>query len=163
MTIYHKHHVVPKHAGGSNAPGNMTCPLTIEEHAEHHHYRYEMLGEWQDKLAWLTLSSQITKDAARRMAVSLALRGKSKSKEQRAKMSSSIKRAWVIRGGSPTTGLKLGPCSEVRKQRISAAHLGRIRPKSPCIHCAMIVSGAMMARWHGANCKSFPAHQSTLL
>lgn len=62
MTIYHRHHVVPKHAGGSNDPGNMTCPLTIEEHAEHHRYRYEMLGAWQDRLAWLSLSSQIGND-----------------------------------------------------------------------------------------------------
>ena len=57
--ILHRHHVVPKHAGGSNAASNMTCPLTISEHADHHRYRYEMLGEYWDWLAWKGLSGQI--------------------------------------------------------------------------------------------------------
>lgn len=60
--IYHRHHVVPKHAGGTDDPSNMTCPLTIEEHAEHHRYRYEMLGEWQDRLAWKSLCGLINTD-----------------------------------------------------------------------------------------------------
>ena len=59
--IYHRHHVVPRHAGGTDDPSNMTCSLTIEEHAEHHRYRYEMLGEWQDLFAYRGLLGMLNK------------------------------------------------------------------------------------------------------
>ena len=36
----HKHHIIPKHAGGSNDPNNFVF-LTIEEHAEAHRKLYE--------------------------------------------------------------------------------------------------------------------------
>ena len=31
MTLYHKHHIIPKHMGGTDDPSNK---LTVEEHAE---------------------------------------------------------------------------------------------------------------------------------
>jgi hypothetical protein len=70
--IYHRHHVVPRHAGGTDDPSNITCPLTIEEHAEHHKYRYEMLGEWQDRIAWHALLGMISKQEAIRQSQSEA-------------------------------------------------------------------------------------------
>jgi hypothetical protein len=33
--IIHKHHIIPKHAGGTNDPSNLV-ELTIEQHAEAH-------------------------------------------------------------------------------------------------------------------------------
>ena len=33
--IYHNHHIIPKHAGGTNAPDNI-ARLTVEEHSEAH-------------------------------------------------------------------------------------------------------------------------------
>ena len=51
----HKHHIIPKHMGGSNNPSNIV-ELTIEEHAEAHRVLYETHGCWQDRLAWLGLS-----------------------------------------------------------------------------------------------------------
>jgi hypothetical protein len=30
--LFHKHHIIPKHAGGTNDPSNL-IELTIEEHA----------------------------------------------------------------------------------------------------------------------------------
>ncbi len=50
----HKHHIIPKHAGGSNDPSNI-IELTIEEHAEAHRKLYEQYGRWQDRVAWLSL------------------------------------------------------------------------------------------------------------
>lgn len=55
----HWHHIVPKHAGGSDDPSNLV-QLTIEEHAEEHKKLWEQYGRWQDKIAWKTLSGQIT-------------------------------------------------------------------------------------------------------
>ena len=31
--VYHKHHIIPKHIGGTDDPSNLV-DLTIEEHAE---------------------------------------------------------------------------------------------------------------------------------
>ena len=61
MSIYHKHHIVPKHAGGTDDPSNI-IELTVEEHAEAHRILYEKYGRWQDKLAWEGLSGQIGKE-----------------------------------------------------------------------------------------------------
>jgi hypothetical protein len=51
----HKHHIVPRHAGGSDGPSNI-IELTIHEHAEAHRLLYEQFGRWQDRVAWLSLA-----------------------------------------------------------------------------------------------------------
>jgi hypothetical protein len=51
----HKHHIIPKHMGGSDDPSNL-IELTIEEHAEAHRLLYEKHGHTQDKVAWLGLA-----------------------------------------------------------------------------------------------------------
>ena len=60
----HWHHIVPKHAGGSDDPSNLVH-LTVEEHAEAHKKLWEQYGRWQDKIAWQTLSGQISIQEAR--------------------------------------------------------------------------------------------------
>lgn len=55
----HWHHIVPKHAGGTDDPSNLV-QLTVDEHAEAHKKLWEQYGRWQDKIAWKTLSGQIT-------------------------------------------------------------------------------------------------------
>jgi len=35
MTIYHRHHIIPKHMGGSDNEENIEL-LTIQQHAEAH-------------------------------------------------------------------------------------------------------------------------------
>ena len=40
MNIYHKHHIIPKHMGGTDDPSNL-IELTIEEHAEAHRKLFE--------------------------------------------------------------------------------------------------------------------------
>ena len=55
----HWHHIVPKHVGGSDDSSNLVL-LTVEEHAEEHRKLWETHGRWQDKIAWKTLSGQIT-------------------------------------------------------------------------------------------------------
>lgn len=51
----HKHHIIPRHAGGTDDKSNL-IELTIEEHAEAHKILYETHGRWQDRVAWLSLS-----------------------------------------------------------------------------------------------------------
>ena len=57
----HKHHIIPRHLGGTDEPSNIVH-LTIEEHANAHKRLYEEHGRWQDRLAWLGLSGQIGKE-----------------------------------------------------------------------------------------------------
>lgn len=58
--MIHKHHIVPKHAGGGDEPSNIQ-KLSIEEHAEAHRKLYEKYKRPEDKIAWLALSGQLTK------------------------------------------------------------------------------------------------------
>jgi hypothetical protein len=74
--IKHKHHIVPKHAGGTDDSSNI-IELTIEEHAEAHKILYEKYDRIEDKLAWLGLSGQIGKDEILK-TISMAQKGKKK-------------------------------------------------------------------------------------
>lgn len=61
MLIYHKHHIIPKHKGGTDDSSNLVM-LTIEEHAEAHRKLWEQDGDEYDRIAWLGLSGMIGKD-----------------------------------------------------------------------------------------------------
>lgn len=64
--MIHKHHIIPKHMGGSDDPSNLIS-LSVEEHAEEHRKLWEKYGHWQDKIAWKTLSGQISIQEAKMM------------------------------------------------------------------------------------------------
>ena len=61
MTIYHWHHIVPKHAGGTDDPSNLVR-LTVEEHAEAHRQLYEQYGKKEDYVAWQGLLGMIGRE-----------------------------------------------------------------------------------------------------
>ena len=65
MTIKHKHHVVPRHMGGTDDPDNLVM-LTVEEHAEAHRMLWEQHGKIQDYYAWKGLTAKIGKDEINR-------------------------------------------------------------------------------------------------
>ncbi|MBC8435789.1 MAG: HNH endonuclease [Proteobacteria bacterium] len=56
--ITHRHHIIPRHTGGSDDQSNLVT-LTIHEHAEAHKKLFEEHGRWQDEVAWRQLSGQI--------------------------------------------------------------------------------------------------------
>jgi hypothetical protein len=93
MTIYHKHHIIPEHMGGTDDPSNLV-EVTVEQHAELHKQLWEDLGHWQDKIAWQTLSGQINPSEASILAWKegckkggLAIKGKKLSEETKRKIS----------------------------------------------------------------------------
>jgi hypothetical protein len=61
MGLLHKHHIIPKHMGGSNDSSNIAY-LTVQEHAEAHKKLYEQYGKWEDKIAWKGLAGIIGKE-----------------------------------------------------------------------------------------------------
>lgn len=60
MTIYHKHHIIPKHMGGTDDSSNL-IELTVEQHAEAHRILYETYGNPKDYAAWQGLSGIMNK------------------------------------------------------------------------------------------------------
>jgi hypothetical protein len=60
----HKHHIIPKHLGGTNEPDNIV-EVTIEQHALLHKQLWEDLGHKEDFLAWQGLSKLMTTDECR--------------------------------------------------------------------------------------------------
>ncbi len=68
----HKHHIIPKHMGGSDDPSNLIL-LTVEEHAEAHKKLYEEHGRWQDKFAWKGLAGLMSKEEIQKESVRIAM------------------------------------------------------------------------------------------
>jgi hypothetical protein len=58
--MYHLHHIIPKHMGGTDDPSNI-IKLTISEHAEAHRILWEKYGRKEDELAWRGLAKLIDK------------------------------------------------------------------------------------------------------
>jgi hypothetical protein len=115
-----KHHIIPKHAGGTNDPTNL-IPVTIQEHAECHRRLWEQHGMIEDKVAWLALSGQSDAfDEARKELIRQKLSGVPKTPEHRAKISAALKgrvRPFRSRSGRPMT--------QAHKDAIRKAHLGK--------------------------------------
>ncbi len=155
MTIYHKHHIVPLHIGGSDDPSNI-INLTIEEHAEAHKKLWEEHGRWQDELAYKGLSKLLSHDEISLMVSIKANQGKKFSEEHRSRISNSLKGHQL----SEETRKKI---SETRKQKqIPSARLGakhtedakaalsiaaKNRKKITC-SCGKTVDISNHARWH---------------
>lgn len=76
----HRHHIVPRHAGGDDSSGNLTAPISIAEHAELHRELWLRYGQMADFIAWKALSGRMTSEEARLAA---AKAGQEKSEAYR--------------------------------------------------------------------------------
>jgi len=121
MSIYHKHHIIPKHMGGTDDPSNLV-ELTIEEHAEAHRKLFEKYGHWEDELAWKGLSGSIGKEKIILTKIVKANLGKKDSKETRKKKSDAQKRI----GNTPPSPLGRKDSDSTKEKK----RLGRIGKKA---------------------------------
>jgi hypothetical protein len=134
--IKHKHHIIPKHAGGSDDPSNLE-ELTIEEHAEAHRILYEQFGRWQDRIAWQGLAKLIGQDEilkqiyAAHSGPNHTYYGKPRPEHTRQKISQALK-------GHPVSDetrqiwkeQRVGRIvSEETRQKLSKAHKGKTIPE----------------------------------
>lgn len=108
MKATHTHHILPRHAGGSNNPSNLV-ELTVEEHALAHKKLFDEYGRMQDKIAWLMLSGKTDEGELARIELS-------KEGFQRFLRDESAKRAWQLKISATLTGRSL---SAAHKQSIS--------------------------------------------
>jgi hypothetical protein len=123
--MLHKHHIIPRHAGGTDDPSNLVM-LTPEEHAEAHRILYEQHGKWQDYIAWQGLLGRMTNEEIHRQKSKLANIGKvpwhkgkkigPRSDETKRKISEKMK------GIKKSPNQKRRPMSEETKRKISEAH-----------------------------------------
>ena len=56
----HRHHILPKHRGGSDDPSNLVS-LTVEQHAKAHWVEFMLEGHTNDLIAYMALSNLIDK------------------------------------------------------------------------------------------------------
>lgn len=113
MSIYlHKHHIVPKHAGGTDDSSNLV-ELTIEDHAIAHKVLYGLYGRWQDRCAWEGLSNIVGREQiiAESIAKSKRFKDGKHTEEAKTKISAANK------------GKKL---SKETRKKISDANKGKI-------------------------------------
>lgn len=64
----HRHHIVPRHMGGSDSAENIVY-LSVEDHAEAHRVLWERYNKEEDYIAWKALSGQLTKADATKRAI----------------------------------------------------------------------------------------------
>jgi hypothetical protein len=90
----HKHHKIPRHAGGTDDPSNIV-EVSVSEHAELHFALYLEYGRWQDWLASQSLSGRIKKEQVVRDAVSLQNKNRVWTEEGKAKLAAASRRRAV--------------------------------------------------------------------
>ena len=108
--LYHTHHIVPKHAGGTDDPSNL-IKLTVEEHALAHKKLFFIYGRWQDELAYKGLSNMMTREE-------IIMQLQKNNKEQRKAISQRMM------GNTINVGRKY---TQARKDNIGKANKGKIR------------------------------------
>jgi len=150
MDIYHVHHIIPRHAGGTDHPDNLV-KLTIPEHAEAHRLLYEQHNRWQDFIAWKMLSGQIDNAEAIRMAQSLANKGKTITDQHKEQNSIATKKQWADGRGVLNQ-------DKMKQATMTKYGVDNIRKtKTTCPHCDKIGQATAFKRWHFDNCKLKPS------
>ena len=78
----HKHHIIPRHMGGSDDPSNL-IELSVEEHANAHLKLYEQYGKKEDLCAYYMLSGKSQDPEFKKIVCSLG--GKSSYSKRKEK------------------------------------------------------------------------------
>lgn len=120
METYHWHHIIPKHAGGTDDPSNLVR-LTVAEHAEAHRLLWEQYGRPEDKLAWLLLAGKTDEAEAARIELARHIQ-KRRWEKSGARQAHSER----MKGNTFGIGREWTPTNET-KQRISASQKQRYK------------------------------------
>jgi HNH endonuclease/NUMOD3 motif len=131
----HIHHIIPKHAGGTDELSNL-IELTVADHASAHKLLFEQYGRTQDRLAWQGLSgiigreeivqelSRLPKSMAMRERLRLSRLGKTHSEETKRKI------------GAKKLGVPRGPVSVETRRKLSELNRGGLNITPQCRRAA---------------------------
>jgi len=149
MIIYHTHHIIPKHMGGTDDPSNLVR-LTIEEHAEAHRILYETYGNEYDRAAWLGLSGRIDKQEASRLA---EVENGKRAYRNKTGIFALTEEQWLEnrKKAGAATGKRNGSVAVAEQKKNQTGMFG----KSMCPHCGKVGNNVVMRRWHFDKCKFF--------
>lgn len=129
--MLHKHHKIPRHAGGSNEPDNIV-ELTIEQHADAHRLLFEEFGRWQDYVAWKSLAGMIGEEerifliCSNIGKVSGKLTGAKNGKNSAAKMSDTRKKLGLGKASAQYVKPLYGDDNPMRNPQIVAKYKEQI-------------------------------------
>ncbi len=148
----HKHHIIPRYAGGGDDPSNLV-ELTPIQHAMWHFAEWMRKGNWQDDLAFKVLIGRIDQEEAIRTANSAAITEYNKSRRGskrplwvREKISQGLKKYYGsvdepipppptggrgIRGRKPKPVEMLSPCESFALVFESAVKAGEALSLNP--------------------------------
>jgi len=104
--VKHKHHIVPKHAGGTDDPSNL-IEVSVTQHAIFHYCEWRLHGRWEDKCAWQVLANNVKHP--------LHVKGRKLTDTQRKYISERMK--------GNTHGAV--PCSEEKKEKLRKSNTGK--------------------------------------
>lgn len=146
----HKHHIIPKHAGGTDHPSNIV-ELSIAEHAEAHKLLYEENGKEYDRFAWLGLAGLIGREE-----IVYAILTLPKSEEHKRKISDAHKgkpKPWSVGNTHAACGAGI-PKSEEHKKNISKSKEGVARLDMIGNNYATALKGVPKSKEHIENVKA---------
>jgi L-lactate utilization protein LutC len=169
------HHVIPRHewksrfgnVRGLNAQENLVN-LTTEQHAQVHRLLVELNGSQYDNIAALSISKQIGKEEAHRLAASFANTGKKRALGVKRTAEQNAARVEFMKGNQARLGMKNSqkqkdaagaiwrgkkiPESQVRKMILSKT--GVTYSKVTCPRCQKVGGRNAMKRYHFERCRN---------
>jgi hypothetical protein len=108
MTIYyHKHHIIPRHMGGTDDPDNLV-KITVEQHAALHKQLWEDLGNKEDYVAWQCLSGLLTMSEAKKLCLTLGPKKSGEKCKQEKIGYMGLTKEQNIKFGKMTVEMKIG-------------------------------------------------------
>ena len=139
MTIYHNHHIIPKHMGGSNEPSNLVC-LTISEHALAHKKLYKKYNKIEDLWAYQLLSYQIThKEGFKKVLSKNAYDTHKKQKERNTGLYNSSLQSLKGKKGGKDAGAK----SKFKNPETNPTFMRVNKPAIPIINLCTIIQSSL--------------------
>jgi len=132
--MLHKHHIVPRHAGGTNDSGNIKL-LTIEAHAEAHRILWEQYGRWQDELAYKGLAGIIGHEEVVKELCGKVNRGRKHSEQ------------WKVNNSVKHKGMKRPPRTEEWKRKQRESQIGKQRPVEVRQKISNTMKGRVQYKW----------------
>ena len=161
MIYWHRHHMIPRHAGGTDDTSNLVR-VNLPMHAMLHKIRWEEIGDEYDKIAWLTLSGQIGKEEAsnkaRRAASRLVFEKRIGIFGMTPEKKDEANRKGGKKGGRATANRGVGFFAMTPDEKFKARSKGGKKNKAilqrvTCPHCGKETNIGNAKRWHFDNCK----------